>query len=134
MTDQRLVIRFLPDEGVPITVRKILSEAGQSVIFFNESGLAKGSADQIVCATGGVEQCDPGRADGDMRKLARNHGVGVNRFKRPSLPKFDCRKPQVGQRKRSALSPIEHEWNQDLTGQAPRMFVVMGETMIRTHR
>jgi len=38
------------DEGVTVSVGRALEDAGHEVVYFNASGIAKGSADPLVIA------------------------------------------------------------------------------------
>ena len=127
-------IRFLMDEGVPVSVGRVLEDGGHDVIFFKESGLAKGSPDTLVCVTAEINDAVLVAADGDMKQLAKSRGVSAGRFKRMGLLKFECRKPTAASRMRLALSLLEHEWGEHLAGKSPRLYVVIGESMFRSHR
>ena len=126
-------MKFLLDEGVPVSVGKVLRNAGHEVIFFNESGLATGSADPVVCTAAETNDAVLVAADGDMKQLARGHGIKPARFKKLCLLKLECRKPDAARRTQQALTLIEHEWRivQETSG---RFFVVIGKSSIRTHR
>lgn len=128
------VMRFLLDEGVPVSVGKTLRDAGHKVILFNDSGLAKGSSDPVVCTAAEMNDAILVAADGDMKRLARDRGVKPARFKKLGLLKFNCRKPDASRRTSIALSLLEHEWQLVLTDNMSRFFVVIGKAMIRTHR
>jgi predicted nuclease of predicted toxin-antitoxin system len=127
-------MKFLLDEGVPVSVGSVLLNAGHEVIFFNDSGLAKGSPDPVVCATAELFQAVLVAADADMKKLAQGHGITPAQFRTLSLIRFACPKPMAAARIEAALSLIEHEWEKVTNGQCVRLFVVLGEQVIRTHR
>ena len=127
-------MKFLLDEGVPVAVGNALSSAGHDVIFFNDSGIPKGSPDAAVCATAEVNDAILVAADSDMKTLAKGHGITPARFKKMGLLQFHCPKPMAAARTEVALSLIEHEGEKVGTGQCERFHVVVGEGIIRTHR
>ena len=72
--------------------------------------------------------------DRDMRQLARNRGIGSQRFKRLHLLQFRCSAVQAVNRVREAYSLIEHEWAVASSKEARRFWVEIGDSYIRTHR
>jgi predicted nuclease of predicted toxin-antitoxin system len=74
-------MKFLLDEGVTVSAGKVLQDAGHEVIFFNASGLAKSSSDPLVCITALASDAILVAQDGDMKTLARGHGITPARFK-----------------------------------------------------
>lgn len=127
-------MRFLLDEGVPVSVGKVLAEAGHEVIFFNDSGLAAGSADPVVCTAAEASDAVLVAADGDMKQLAKGHGIKPARFKKLCLLKLECRKPDAAERTARAISLIELEWTIAQLEEADRFFVVIGKGTLKTHR
>jgi predicted nuclease of predicted toxin-antitoxin system len=127
-------MKFLLDEGVPVSVGSVLKGAGHDVIFFNNSGLAKGTPDPVVCAAAESHDAVLVAADHDMKRLAKGHGITKARFKSMGLVRFECRKPDCSTRIDAALSLVEHEWEKVTGGHCARLFVVIGEATIRTHR
>jgi predicted nuclease of predicted toxin-antitoxin system len=127
-------MRFLLDEGVPVSVGTVLANAGHEVIFFDSSGLAKGSADPVVCAAAEANDAILVAADHDMKRLAKGHGITPARFKTLGLIRFECPKPMAARRMEAALSLVEHEWTKVDGVDCVRLFVVLGETVMRTHR
>jgi len=127
-------MRFLLDEGVPVSVGTVLQLAGHDVIFFNSSGLAKGSPDVAVCAAAEQSGSVLVAADHDMKRLAKGRGITPAQFKRLGLVRFECSSPSSPGRTEAAISLIEHEWQKVVDGYAPRLFVTIGESVIRTFR
>jgi len=127
-------MKFLLDEGVPVSVGSVLLDAGHEVVFFNSSGLAKGSPDPIVCAAAEANDAVLVAADADMKTLAKGHGITPARFKKLGLIRFECPKPAAANRTKDAISLIEHEWTKVTSGEAARLFVVLGEAVMRTYR
>ena len=127
-------MKFLLDEGVPVSVGSVLEDAGHDVILFDNSGLAKGTPDPVVCAAAESHDAVLVAADHDMKTLARGHGITKARFKTLGLVRFECKKPDCSARISIALSLIEHEWGKVADGSCERLFVVIGDNAIRTHR
>lgn len=127
-------MKFLLDEGVPVSVGSVLENAGHEVVFFNASGLAKGTPDPAVCAAAESQDAILVAADADMRALARGHGITPARFKKMGLLRFACPSPMAATRTEAALSLIEHEWEKVKGGHCERLFIVLGEGVMRTHR
>lgn len=127
-------MKFLLDEGIPVSVGGILEKAGYEVVYFNNSGLAKGTPDPVVCATAEASNAVLVAADSDMKKLAMGRGIKKARFKTMGLVRFECPKPMTAKRIGDALSLIEHEWERVQDGTCVRLFVSIGEAVIRTHR
>jgi len=126
-------LRFFLDEGVPLMTGQALQLMGHEVIYFGESGLAKGSADTMVCAIAEVNEAILVAHDNDMKTLARGHGVTPARFKSLNLLSLTCRESEGPRRIAEAMSLIEHEWAVG-KGKERRLFVVLGDNTIRTNR
>ena len=133
MSKKRLQLRFLLDEGVPTSVGEVLEAAGHQVIYFNASGIVKSSSDEIVCLTAKLNSAILIAADNDMKGLVRGHGVTKAQFSTLSLLKLDCASPESASRVASAISLVEHEWRKG-RGQPRRLYVTIGDTVIRTYR
>lgn len=127
-------MKFLLDEGVPVSVGSVLESAGHEVILFDNSGLAKGTPDPVVCAAAESHDAVLVAADHDMKRLAKGHGITKARFKTLGLVRFECRKPNCAPRLEAALSLIEHECDKVSEGSCDRLFVVIAEATIRTYR
>ena len=127
-------MKLLLDEGVPVSVGKVFEAAGHDVTYFNQSGLAKGAADPVVCAAAQASGAILVAADHDMKRLAKGHGIGSARFKEMGLIRFECEKPKAAKRLTEALSLIEHEDSLVSKGKTARVFVVIAKATIRVHR
>jgi predicted nuclease of predicted toxin-antitoxin system len=127
------VLRFFLDEGVPDSVARTLRDAGHEAILLRESGIQRGSPDQLVCAYAEVTEAILVALDADMKKLAQGHGAGAGRFKRLNLVKLSCPEPQAAKRVREALSLILHEWNLGEPRER-RLHIEIGISVIRTFR
>lgn len=127
-------MKFLLDEGVPVSVGSVLKGAGHEVVFFSDSGLTKGTPDPVVCAAAESSDAVLVAADADMKNLAKGHGITPARFKTMGLLRFECPKPMAATRVEAALSLIDHEWEKVKDGHCKRLFIVLGEAVMRTHR
>lgn len=133
MRPDRPSLRFFLDESIPDSVGRILREAGYEAVFLHDSGLARGSADPLVCAYAEVSESILVAIDGDMKQIAKLHGIGNGSFKNLNLLKISCPEPDAARRLKSALSLIEHEWGVG-TGKLRRLFVEIASNVIRTVR
>jgi len=130
----RPVLRLFLDEGVPDSVGHAFLEAGHQVAFLNKS-LARGSSDHLVCAIADINEAILVALDGDMKRIAQQHGIGKGRFLRLGLIKLSCWEPDAARRVRDAMSLIEHEWSfTDGRQDVRRIFVEISDHVIRSHR
>lgn len=133
MRRKTVKLKFFLDEGVPDSVAKTLRSAGHDAVLLRESGVARGSPDQLVCAYAEVTEAILVALDGDMKQLAKAHGAGRGRFKRLNLLKLSCFEPNAARRITDALSLIVHEWHAG-EGRTRRLYIEIGESFIRTIR
>jgi len=134
VSDQHGLMRFFTDHCVPESVARFLESRGYEVIRLREKS-APDSPDNLVAAVAEANNAVLVSMDSDFRSIASRVGIGNRRFKSLSLIRFErCNESRAAMRMERALSLIEHEW---LTGNGPndrRMFVVITEQTIRTHR
>lgn len=127
-------MRLFIDHCVPESVPKMLEAHGYSVIRLREKTAAD-SPDALVAAVAEANGAVLVTMDGDFKVIAARHGIGRRRFRSLSLLRFErCRESRAAARLESALSLVEHEWH---IGNGPndrRMFVVITDETIRTHR
>lgn len=133
MIGEKLRLKFFLDEGVPDSVGRALETLGHEVTLLRESGLARGSPDQLVCAYAEINEAILIALDGDMKKLAQTHGAGARRFRKLNLIKLSCPEPEAAKRIQSAMSLIEHEWMVG-EGETRRLYIEIQKTTIRTMR
>lgn len=112
---------------------KALEAAGHEVIYFGQSGIIKGSADTLVCISAAANDAILVAQDGDMKTLARGHGITPARFKSLSLLKLSCREADGPRRVTEAMTLIEHEWRVG-AGRERRLFVEVSDGVIRSNR
>jgi hypothetical protein len=103
------------------------------VIHF-DAALMPGSPDVLVARTAEANDAILIALDGDMKLLAKRAGIGGGRFKRLSLRKLSCREPVAAKRVEQAMSPIETEWTISDAKAARRLFVEIGNDVIKTFR
>lgn len=132
MTSRARLKLFL-DEGVTASAGRVLEEAGHTVIYLKDA-IPTGSSDPLVCAASEANDAILVAHDGDMRKLAQRRGVGQRRFRSLSLIKLSCRESRAPARLLDAMSLIEHEWKVSDGKQDRRIFLVIGDDAMRTHR
>ena len=126
-------LRFFLDEGVPRAVGKFLETAGHEVIYLTEA-IAPGSSDLLVCAAALANEAILVALDGDMREIAKNHGVGNSRYKKLSLIKLSCNETVAASRLSQFMELIETEWKIASTKASRRLFVDLSESRITVYR
>jgi predicted nuclease of predicted toxin-antitoxin system len=120
------------DEGVADSVGRVLEENGHRVIYANKE--IPGSSDLVVCAFAELNRSILVAIDGDMKQIAKNHGVGSGRFKRLSLLKISCREWVAAERVSQLMTLIEHEWKHSPTPDGRRLFVEIKDTVVSSFR
>lgn len=129
-------MRFFVDQCVPESVADTIENHGYEAIRLRDR-IAPDSPDSLVAAVSEANDAILVTMDGDFKKMASSHGVGSSRYRRLSLLRFEkCRESRAAQRLEDAMSLIEHEWKFG-AGRRPRerrMFVVITDSSIRTHR
>jgi predicted nuclease of predicted toxin-antitoxin system len=133
VTPARLILRLFLDEGVPDSVGHVFMENGHEVGFLNRT-IARGSSDQLVCAIADINNAILVALDGDMKRIAQSYGIGKRRLLRLGLIKLSCSEPTAADRVRATMSLIEHEWNVGHGKEGRRIFIEIGEAVIRTFR
>jgi predicted nuclease of predicted toxin-antitoxin system len=134
LTTKSVRLKFFLDEGVPDSVADTLEDSGHEAIKLRESGVARGSPDQIDCTFAEISESILVAFDGDMKQLAKENGASGRRFKRLNLLKLSCPEPTASTRIEGAISLIEHEWALDRSADHRRLFVEIGINIIRTYR
>ena len=133
MTPEPLTLPLFLDEGAPRSVGRFFTEHGHAVTYMQDV-MARGSADPLVAEVAQRNAAILVAIDRDMRQLAKDRGIGSQRFKRLHLLQFRCTAVQSVARVREAYSLIEHEWALAQTKDARRFWVEIGDSYIRTHR
>jgi predicted nuclease of predicted toxin-antitoxin system len=99
-----------------------------------EDVLSRGSSDDMVCIAAEANDALLVAFDNDMKQMARRHGITPARFKRLDLLKFECEEPKAAERLEAAMSLLEHEWEVTRPEDMPRLFMVIGRQVLRSHR
>jgi predicted nuclease of predicted toxin-antitoxin system len=128
-----LRLRFFLDEGVPDGVGGKLAAAGHDATRLRDAG-PTGASDELVCALAEARGAILVALDGDMRALARRHGVGRRRYRALGLVKLSCRETRAAARVVEALSLVEHEWSVGALRSDRRIFIEIGDAVISTWR
>ena len=133
MSSQGTKLKLFLDEGVPESVGRCFAAVGHNVIYFKEAAVP-GSPDQLVAAVSEANDAVLIALDGDMRKIAQRRGVGQRRFRKLSLIKLSCRETRAASRVQKAMSLIEHEWRLASDKSDRRVFIEIGNDVIRIMR
>jgi predicted nuclease of predicted toxin-antitoxin system len=96
--------------------------------------IAPDSPDPLVCAVSEANDAILVSHDNDMKQLARRRGVGQARYRMLSLIKLTCRESRAAARIAQAMSLIVHEWDFGADNPDRRMFIEIGDSVIRTMR
>jgi predicted nuclease of predicted toxin-antitoxin system len=127
-------MRFFIDQNVPDAVGRVLESRGYDVVLLRER-IPTESPDTLVAAVAEANNAILVTFDPDFKALANRIGIGRRRFAKLSLIRFEkCRESQAGNRIEAALSLIEHEWSISKAERDRRLFVVITNQTIRTHR
>lgn len=133
MTAERPKLRVFLDEGVPIAIAAVFRAHGHEVVPF-EGTVKRGAEDILVCAAAEANDAILVAFDRDMKRIARRHGVGRERFKRLSLVQLSCPEPLAAERLEAAMSFIEHEWTVSGRPEDRRIHIEIGLQVLRTWR
>jgi len=127
-------MRFFTDQNVPESVARVLESAGYEVYRLREK-TAVDAPDNLVAAVSEANDAILVTLDSDFKTIASRAGIGQRRFRRLSLLRLEgCRESRAADRLKAALSLIEHEWMVAAESRDRRLFIVISETTIRTHR
>ena len=127
-------MRFIVDENVPRSVEDVLTERGHTVTSIRQY-LIPGSPDQLVAAVS--EQADAVLIshDKDFRKIAaRFPDRQKPRFRKLSMVRMRCEKPNSANRLRAAISLIEFEFEERQRMPDKRMIVTVGKANVTISR
>lgn len=134
MTGERPKLKVFLDAGVPDSVGEIFRQGGHEVLLHRDH-LPEKSPDQLVCAVSELNDCILVAFDGDMRQIAKQHGISGGRFRSLNLIKLSCFEPHAAKRVAAAMSLLEHEWDYGTKSGATRtLFVEILDNVIRTVR
>ena len=127
-------MKFFIDQNVPDSVGSVLTANGHEVVALR-TRIPTNSPDTLVAAVAEANEAILVTFDPDFKALASRIGIGQRRFKSLSLIRFErCRESQAAARMQAAMSLIEHEWELSQGSRDRRLFVVISNQTIRTHR
>ena len=127
-------MRFFIDHCVPESVPRALETLGRDVIRLREK-TAPDSPDTLVAAVAEANNAVLITMDGDFKVIAARTGIGQRRYRKLSLIRFEkCRESMAAMRLQKAMSLIDHEWQVGNESSDRRLFVVITQETIRTHR
>jgi Domain of unknown function (DUF5615) len=129
----RLRLKFLTDNCVPDSVRRVLTEAGHELIRLRDV-LPTNSPDPLVASVAELNEAILVSFDKDFKTLAPRIGMGQQRFRKLSRIGFRCGEPEAACRLMLALALVEFEWATAQAASDKRMIVEIGPTYIRTIR
>ncbi len=72
-------LRLFLDAGVPDSVGEAFKAAGHEVLLHRDH-LPEKSPDALVCTVSELNDCILVAFDGDMKQIAKQHGMSGNRF------------------------------------------------------
>lgn len=133
MNDLQPKLRVLLDEGVPAEVGRAFEAHGHEVVPFEEV-IKRGSQDVLVCKAALANDAILVAFDKDMRQIARQYGIGGERFKKLSLLRFSCSEPNAAKRLELAMSFVEHEWMVNRNPTARRVHVEISKGVLKSWR
>jgi len=129
-----LAMRFFIDQNVPDSVGVFLAGRGFETILLRER-IPKESPDTLVAAVAETNSAILVTFDSDFKALVSRIAIGHRRFTRLSLIRFEkCRESLASKRIEAAFTLIEHEWAIGNGERDRRMFIVITNQTIRTHR
>jgi len=131
---EALARRFFTDQNVPEAVARLLEAEGFEVIRLRET-IAVDSPDTQVAAVAEAKQAILVTADDDFKQIARRVGFGKRIYSTLSLLRFEgCRETRMAERLKKLLSLVLHEWEVGGSDKDRRLFVVIKQDVVRSHR
>jgi len=127
-------MKFILDENVPVSVRKLLEDRGYIVDMITDH-VARGAEDPIVATISERLDSILVTSDGDFKKIAPKIPKGMRqRYRRLNRIWLRCNEWQASQRLEKALSLIEHEYAIAQNAKDGRMHIMVSNSFIRTDR
>ena len=133
MSGARIKLRVLLDEGAPAAVGKTFEKFGHALVPYKKV-LKPGADDVLVCKAALANDAILVAFDKDMKRIAREFGIGKDRFSRLSVLKFTCPEPMASKRLELAMSFVEHEWQAADAKAARRLYVEISTHVLRSWR
>jgi predicted nuclease of predicted toxin-antitoxin system len=128
------ILRLLLDHNVPDSVADVFRERGHIVQLVREI-LPTDSPDQLIATVSEEDGAVLVSCDRDFKLIAPRIPRGSrSRFRRLSRISLECSEPQAAQRVKAAMSLIEAEYEISQSSGDGRMFIVIQNHGIKTHR
>jgi predicted nuclease of predicted toxin-antitoxin system len=127
-------MRFFKDQNVPESVARVLEDSGYEVVRLRQK-TAPSAPDALVAAVAEANSAILVTNDRDFKAIVSRTGIGQRRFRSLSLIRFEkCREARMASRIRQFISLIEHEWGVGGGERDRRMFIVICDSVVRSHR
>ena len=131
---EALAPRFFTDQNIPEAVARLLEAEGFEVIRLRHV-IAVDTPDTGVAAVAEAKQAILVTADSDFRQIVQRAGVGKRIYNTLSLLRFEgCRETRMAERLKKLLSLVLHEWEVGGGDRDRRLFVVIKQDVVRSHR
>ena len=129
-----LILRLLLDHNVPSSVAEVFRERGHDVQLVKDI-LPIDAADPLIAAVCQEDNLILVTGDRDFKVIASRIPRGARtRFRRLSRISLQCNEPQAAQRVSAAMTLIESEYEIALNSSDKRIFIVVQNAGIKTHR
>ncbi len=129
-----VIMRLLLDHNVPDSVADVFRQHGHIVQLVRDI-LPIDSPDPLVATVSEEDGSILVSCDRDFKVIAPRIPKGMRaRFRKLSRISLDCNEPQAAQRVQAAMSLIEAEYEIAQHSHDKRMFIVIQNTGIKTHR
>ena len=127
-------LRLLLDHNVPDSVARVFRKHGHEVQLVREI-LPVDSPDPLIAKVSEEDGSILVSCDRDFRVIAPRIPLGARtRFKKLSRISLDCNEPQAAKRVEAAMSLIESEYELAQDRPDKRLFIVIQNQGIKTHR
>jgi predicted nuclease of predicted toxin-antitoxin system len=127
-------MRLLLDHNVPISVAEVFRSHGHTVQLVKDI-LPVDAPDQLIAAVGDEDGLILVTADKDFKQIASRIPRGARtRFRRLSRISLQCNEPQAAARVEVAMTLIEAEFSIAQNSPDKRIFIVIQNSGIKTHR
>jgi predicted nuclease of predicted toxin-antitoxin system len=128
------ILRLLLDHNVPVSVADVFKARCHDVKLVRDI-LPTDSPDVLVAAASEIEGAILVSCDRDFDIIAPRIPRGMrSRFRRLSRISLQCSEPKAAQRVRAAMTLIEAEHEIAENSKDPRLFIVIQDHGIKTHR
>lgn len=126
-------VKFFLDEGVPVSVGKLLESEGFDVIFFKEAA-TPGMPDPVICDIALANGAVLVALDGDMKKIAQRRGIGNKKYRSLNLLKLSCNPVVAKERLAESIDYIRLALSQGKGKKGRKFQVEIKDTLISIHK